>query len=241
MSGQAAGGGFHGPTVDAVERRLPELIRQVSARYAGASRYSRGFVPGKLRGDPATAEILRLAAALPEGFGTVTDLGCGRGQLALLLVQAGLAREATGLDLVRAQVAEANAAAAGLPARYIAADLADPAVQAALPACDTLLLVDVLYQMPAAAQLALLRPAMAAARRRMVIRVFDPDLGWRSRYGRFQERVNALLRGQPGARVDPLPLPRLEALLREGGFQVRRRPCWGRLPLPNVLLLAERP
>ncbi|MFC3123530.1 methyltransferase domain-containing protein [Pseudoroseomonas globiformis] len=227
------------PRPEAVMAALPGLIRQVAARYAGASRYSRGFVPGKLRGDPATEVVLRHAAQL-GGFGHVLDLGCGRGQLALLLVQAGLAREATGIDVIGPQVAEANAAAAGLPARYIQADLARPETRAALPDCDTLLLVDVLYQMPEAAQMALLAPALRAARRRMVIRLFDPDLGWRSRFGRGMERVNAVLRGEPGARVSPLPLPRIEAVLRGGGFRVERRPCWGRLPLPNVLLLAER-
>lgn len=224
---------------EAVAAALPGLIGRVAARYAGASRYSRGFVPRKLRHDPATAAILARAAAV-GGFGAVTDLGCGRGQLALLLLEAGLARRAVGLDLLADQVAEAGAAAAGLPARFLAGDLARPEVQAALPGADTVMIIDVLYLLPPAAQLALLRRAMPMAGQRLVLRVFDPERGWRSRFGRGMERVNALLRGEPRALVAPLPLGALEAVLDEGGFAVTRQPCWGGLPLPNVLLLAEK-
>jgi predicted TPR repeat methyltransferase len=98
----------------------------VSARYAGASRFARGFVGGKLRHDPATLALLRLAARRP--FGDVVDLGCGRGQLGLALLAAGLAERLTGLDLDRAKLEEARRAAAGLPARFAEADLAAPAL-----------------------------------------------------------------------------------------------------------------
>jgi SAM-dependent methyltransferase len=215
---------------------LPELIRAVAARYAGASRYTRGYVGTKLRTDPATAAILALARRC-GGLGTVADLGCGRGQLALLLLLSGAADAVLGLDRNGSALAEAEAAAAGLSARFMTADLA----AAPLPTCDTLLLVDVLYQLPLAAQQLVLARAAMAARSRIVIRAFDPDLGWRSRFGFAMEWLNRAARGDlRRAAISPIRLPALRAWLEGAGFRVSVSPCWAGTPLPNVLLLAER-
>jgi SAM-dependent methyltransferase len=215
---------------------LSTVIAAVAARYAGAPRYSRHYVASKLKRDPATAAILALAAR-PGGFGVVADLGCGRGQLGLALLLAGGARSVLGLDRHGPALRAAEAAGAGLPARFTAADLA----QGRLPSCDTVLLVDVLYQLPEADQRDLLRRATEAARRRLVIRAFDPDAGWRSRVGHAMEWLNRALRGDARrAAIRPLPLPALRTLLEGQGFRTSITPCWGNTPLPNVLLLAER-
>jgi len=212
---------------------LPALIRAVAARYAAASRFARYYVAGKLRHDPATAAILGLAARRP--FGRVVDLGCGRGQLGLALLTARLAEGLTGLDRDGAKLAEARQAAAGLPARFVEGDL----TAAPVPDCDTLLLVDVLYQLPEAAQRPLLARAMAAAQRRLILRAFDPDRGWRSTVGLAMEWLGRALRGD-GAAVRPLPLRDLVASLKAAGFTVSVSSCWGNTPLPNMLLVAER-
>lgn len=213
---------------------LHQLTGQVAARYAGASRFAQGFVRGKLRTDPATMAILRQAATAP--FGRVVDLGCGRGQLGLALLLAGLAEDLTGLDRDAGKIAEATAAARGLPARFGVADLGT----APLPDCDTLLIIDVLLQMPEAAQHALLGRMVAAARRRILIRAFDPDCGWRARVGFAMERLGRRVR-RDGVEIRPLPLPVLESTLAAAGFAVRVTPCWAGTPLPNVLLIGERP
>jgi len=214
---------------------LAALSAAVAARYAGASRFARGFVDGKLRHDPATPALLRLAAREP--FGAVLDLGCGRGQLGLALLAAGLAEQLTGIDRDGAKLAEAERAAAGLPARFAGADLADPAL--VLPGCDTLLMVDVLYQLPEAAQRPLLAAAARAARRRVLVRAFDPDRGWRSAAGLAMEVLGRAVRGDRNA-IRPLPLAAVAAPLEAAGFAVSVSPCWGSTPLPNVLLVAER-
>ncbi|WP_187830204.1 methyltransferase domain-containing protein [Siccirubricoccus phaeus] len=220
------------PAREALE--IQALCDRVVARYAGASRFARGFVRGKLLTDPATLAILRQAAAAP--FGSVADLGCGRGQLGLALLLAGRAERLLGLDMHAGKIAEAGRAAAGLPAEFRIADLATVAV----PTCDTILLIDVLLQMPEAAQLRLLARVTQAARRRILIRAFDPDSGWRARLGFAMERLGRRLR-RDQVEIQPLPLPRLQGLLTEAGFAVTITPCWGRTPLPNVLLVAERP
>ena len=63
-------------------------------------RFVRGYVAGKLRRDPVHRDVLGLATG--EAFGEVIDIGCGRGQLALALLEAGLARS------VRASIAKAD-------------------------------------------------------------------------------------------------------------------------------------
>ncbi|MBR0665389.1 class I SAM-dependent methyltransferase [Roseomonas hellenica] len=210
------------------------LIAATAARYAGAGRFAQGFVSGKLRRDPATAAILALGA---DGFGHLLDLGCGRGQLALALLLAGHATDVTGLDRAGSKIADAARAAEGLAARFEAADLAT----APLPDCDTAMLIDVLYQMPGGLQRDLLTRVARVARRRVLIRAFDPDRGWRSAVGFAMEGAGRLLRGEiRRAAIAPLPLPALAAPLQAAGFAVRITPCWQGTPLPNVLLVAER-
>lgn len=213
---------------------LAALAAAVSGRYAGASRFARGFVAGKLRQDPATLALLRLGGQ--RGLGELVDLGCGRGQLGLALLAAGLADGLTGLDRDAAKLAEAGRAAAGLPARFAERDLLAPGD---LPGCDTLLMVDVLYQLPEPAQRPLLAAAARAARRRVLVRAFDPDRGWRSAAGHAMEVLGRAARRDRNA-IRPLPLAAVAAPLEAAGFTVSVSPCWGNTPLPNVLLVAER-
>lgn len=213
---------------------LRSLAARVVGRYAGASRYARGFVRGKLLTDPATGAILRLATEA-GGLGRVADLGCGRGQIGLVLLLSGLAESVEGLDLDAGKIRDANRAAEGLPARFEAADLG----LAPVPPCDTVLIFDVLLQMPVTAQLDLVGRMARAARRRVVIRAFDPDCGWRARLGSAMEEAGRRLR-RDGSEFRPLPVERIAAPLRQEGFVVQVRPCWGWTPLPNVMLVAER-
>ncbi|MEN0077224.1 MAG: methyltransferase domain-containing protein [Paracraurococcus sp.] len=211
----------------------PALAREVAGLYAGASRFAQGYVGGKLRTDPVSRAVLARAAERP--FGQVADLGCGRGQLGLALLTAGLARDVVGLDRDARKIAEARAAAARLPARFTAGDLAAEAV----PHCDTALLIDVLYQLPAPVQRPLLAAVAERARRRVLIRAFDPARGWRSALGLAMERAGRLVR-RDGTAIAPMPMEDLAAPFRAAGFAVSVTPCWAGTPLPNVLLLAER-
>jgi SAM-dependent methyltransferase len=213
---------------------LLDVTGRVAARYATASKWSRNFVRGKLLTDPATPAVLRLAHEA-GGFGEVADLGCGRGQVGLALLLAGLAERVQGLDLDPGKIRDATAAASGLPASFAVADLST----AAVPACDTVVIFDVLLQMPEAAQLPLLHRMAAAARRRAVIRAFDPDAGWRARFGSAMEEIGCRVR-RDGSLFRPLTIAQVAAPFEAAGFRVSARPCWGWTPLPNVMLVAER-
>ena len=66
-------------------------------------------------------EILALAAK--EEFGDVVDIGCGRGQLGVALLEAGLAQSVAALDRHAGHVQQARRAATGLAFRAIVQDL----------------------------------------------------------------------------------------------------------------------
>lgn len=175
--------------------------------------------------------------AAQEPFGEVVDLGCGHGQLGVALLAAGLARSVLGVDRAGPALADACRAGAGLPFAVRQADLAaDPGV----PACDTVLLVDVLYQLGAGPALRLLRAAAAAARERVVVRTLDPGEGWRSRLAVALERAGRRWWPHAGRQVEPLAVPVLLAALREEGFAASAVPCWRGTPFANVLIAARR-
>lgn len=210
-------------------------LKEVAARYAHGSRLTRRYVAARLRADPVHRMVLDLAA--DEGFGRVLDVGCGRGQLALALLEAGGARRVLGLDRSEAVLEDARRAARGLPFRAEQQDVAQPFP---LPPADTVLLVDVLYQLPTPAQDDLLRRAAAAAGRLVLIRTLDPDRGWRSRFALAVERVARLGRRDAGAVVNARAVKTVAALLAAEGFVVATTPCWQGTPFADVLIVGRR-
>jgi 2-polyprenyl-3-methyl-5-hydroxy-6-metoxy-1,4-benzoquinol methylase len=193
-------------------------------------------VAGKLRHDPVHAELLSLGAREP--FGSVVDIGCGRGQLALAMLESGVSAEVVGLDCNMRLLHQASHAAAGLRFTGCPQDLS---ANASLPLADTLMLIDVLYQLDTAAQTALLRQAGAAARRMVLIRTPDPALRLRSMLTRMLEHAFRRLLPNTGARVNPPDPAMIEVILTEAGFTIERRPCWRGTPFANILLVARRP
>jgi SAM-dependent methyltransferase len=210
-------------------------FQQVAQRYRGCSRFARGYVNAKLRRDPVHRDVLALAAT--EAFGEVVDLGCGRGQLALALLEAGLARSVLGLDRNPAHLEQARCAAQGLEFRAALQDLAETQE---IPPTTTVLLIDVLYQLEERPQMALLNAAARAARERVLIRTLDPDRGVRSTLTLGLERILRHVSPNSGDHIEALPLGRLARVLAEAGFAVASAPCWKGTPFPTVLLIGRR-
>ena len=213
-----------------------DALAETARRYRACPRFTRHYVASKLRRDPVHRAVLALAASA-GGFGDVVDLGCGRGQLGVALLTAGLARSVAGVDRAGPALDDARRAASGLSFEARQADLADaPQV----PDCDTVLLVDVLYQLGAGPALRLLRAAAGAARERVLVRTLDPARGWRSRLARGLERAGQGWWPHAGRRVEPLPVPLVLAALRDAGFEADAVPCWEGTPFANVLIVARR-
>lgn len=211
-----------------------ELAKRVAWRYEKTG--TRFYVIGKLSSDPICGQVVTLAHALGS-LGEVVDVGCGRGQMGLLLVTEGWATSANGYDWDEEKVREANAAAGGDERlRYWVGDTREEPI----PSCDTVLMLDVLHYLTHDEQSALVLRAAKAARRAIVIRELDPDRGWRSAMTRLQERVTTGLRYNVGARVLVRRIEPVVACLEGEGFSVSVEPSWGSTPFSNVAIIAKK-
>ena len=143
------------------------LLRRVAERYRACGRATQGYIRGKLRRDP----VLRASWRCPDDFGDVLDLGCGRGQLGIALLEAGRAQSVQGPTAMPGT--SGGGARRGWPRHAtlsgVSRALPDLADGADIARADTVMMVDVLYQLETEAQLALLRAAAQAARERLLI------------------------------------------------------------------------
>jgi SAM-dependent methyltransferase len=210
---------------------MDAAIGRVAGRYARGRRAAYHYVRSKLSSDPVARAI---AAKAP--LGKVVDVGCGRGQLGVLLLEAGSADAVTGFDWDEAKVRDARSAAEAMPVDFAVGDVRSRE----LAPCDTLLLIDVLHYLTIDEQDALLlraAEAVRAARGRILVRDLDPDRGWRSKVTRVQEAITTSLRFNRGARVQLRPMREIQRVLEGAGFAVTIEPCWGSTPFANVLLV----
>lgn len=216
------------PTEHAIERTARRFERAASKK---GDYY---FARGKLSGDPATKAIASLGS-----LGSVLDLGCGRGQLAVLLLEAELATSVRGVDWDDTKIAFATRASEGLHATFERGDAR--AVTGEL--VDTVLLVDVLHYFGRGEQDALLVRASRLVRPGgiLVVREADKGRGLRSLTTRIQEGVGTWARVNVGERVIFRDVRHeLQPLLEAEGFSCEVKPCWGLTPFSNVLLVAHR-
>ena len=212
-------------------------VARTAERYARAAK-SRGtyyYVKGKLRGDPSTQAVAGLAP-----LGDVLDLGCGRGQLAVLLLEFSAAERVRGCDWDQDKVAVANGAVEGLGGEFAQGDVRSADVERA----DTVLLIDVLHYFDRATQDALLTRAAGLVKPggRLMLREADTGRGWRSLMTRIEEGFFTAIKFNRGERVLFRDVAgELAPLLEAQGLSCTIVPCWGGTPFSNVLLVATRP
>jgi len=176
-------------------------------------------------------------------LGEVLDVGTGRGQVPLLLVELGRASSARGVDWDVAKLADAKRAAAvdGRSSPLASFALGDVRTAPFAPA-DTVLLVDILHYFREDEQDAILDRAAAAVRPggRIVVRDADTTRGWRSWATLVEERVLTLLGFHRGERVRFRPSSAIVERLEAAGMRCEVRPAWGGTPFSNVLVLGTR-
>ena len=204
-------------------------VERTRARYERAPPAHRYYVAGKLAFDP----VFKLLSELTE-LGRVLDLGCGRGQLSLLLLELGHATHVTGLDSDAAKIAVAQAA--GPEAEFRVADVA----RTQLPPADTILLIDVLHYLPLPEQDALL---LAAARAltpggRLLVRELDGDPSARSAVTRAFEWLGRKIGLNRGRATAYRPARAVTDLLEGVGLACRVQGASERTPFANVLIVA---
>ena len=218
--------------------RDPDPMNRVADRYAHGSVATRMYVSSKLHADPIGDALVSLGKE--RTLGSVLDLGCGRGQLAILLLEADVASRVRAVDWDQPKVDEATRAAQGLAADFAQSDVRIAAAEVGAQSHDTVLLVDVLHYFAENEQSALVRDAARAAKVRVVIRDIDPERGFRSTMTRLQERLTTGARYNLGERVLVRSIATVTRELEAEGFRVEVTPCWGKTPFSNVLIVATR-
>lgn len=235
------------PWVHAVERVASRYAPRGGGTALDRSRFH--YVRTKLLGDPVARLIADIEGDVEGALGEVADIGSGRGQLVIVLLELGRATRAWGVDWDAAKVEAAQRAAAageddlGPRAALDATFEASDARTARVPEADTVLLIDLLHYFSIEEQDAILRRAASAVRPggRLLVREADTERGLRSLATLLEERVFTALRFNRGERVKFRPAREIAALLEAAGLRAEILPAWGKTPFSNVLVKGTRP
>lgn len=201
------------------------------------SRLQRGYVLGKLAGDPVYAATAALVAgtALP-----LLDIGCGIGLLGLYLHAQGHARPYLGVDHDARKIAAGQLAVqrAGLAASI---SLRHADVSELPPMLGHVALLDVLHYLPAERQPALLREAARhlAPEGCLIIRNVLRESNWRFHATRVEEFFLRSSGWIPGGAQHYPDADEIRGPLEDAGLEVRVEPLRGRTPFNSYLIVAR--
>lgn len=201
------------------------------------TRVQRGYVRGKLAGDPVYAAA---AARLAGTTLPLLDIGCGIGLLGHYLHAQGCTQPYLGLDHDLRKIATGQLAVrrAGLDAvmRLQHADAAElPPLQGHVA------LLDVLHYLPAARQPDLLRTAARhlAPQGLLIIRNVLREPNWRFHATRVEEFFLRTSGWIPGGAQHYPSVDEVRAPLENVGLQVHVEPLRGRTPFNSYLVVAR--
>lgn len=214
------------------KERFAQAVSRTRARYATAPRGDRYYVASKLRFDP----IARLIDEATEALGNVFDVGCGRGQLGLLLYELGKVHQLGGFDWDERKVHVAQAAAMSV-GRYVREDVRT----AAIPTSDTIIIADVLHYLSFEDQDALLARAAAALSKggTLIVRDVDARRTLASHLTRACERIGVRLRVNRGQKLSFRSREEQLAIIDRVGLVIKDVLMTPGSSLDNVLIVAE--
>lgn len=197
----------------------------------------RGYVRGKLAGDPVYAATAALVAGttLP-----LLDIGCGIGLLGLYLHALGHAQPYLGVDHDPRKIAAGQQAVqrAGLDTLM---SLRHLDVAELPPMYGHVALLDVLHYLPAARQSPLLQEAARhlAPEGCLIIRNVLREPNWRFHATRVEEFFLRTSGWIPGGAQHYPSAEELRVPLQDAGLDVRIEPLRGRTPFNSYLVVAR--
>ncbi|WP_258726413.1 class I SAM-dependent methyltransferase [Cellulomonas sp. NS3] len=186
-----------------------------------------------------SAPFAAVAAALPPA-GRILEIGCGHGLFSAYAHFAAPARDVVGVDIDESKIAHARAAASGVEGLHF-----DVAPSGAVPPgpWDAVVVVDVLYLLPADAQRRLLAETVAllAPGGTLVVKEMGTEPSWKVRWNTLQETLSVrVLRITAGSSFDFVPPATMAGWLRELGLDVELRRLDRGRAHPHHLLVARR-
>ncbi|MGJ7489466.1 class I SAM-dependent methyltransferase [Variovorax sp. ZT4R33] len=238
-------------STDAAWRHLHE---KATAPYRQAGKFGWHFARGKLGRDPAFRGMLE-RKLIGAQHSRVLDIGSGQSLTASLLAEAAAMQaqghwpagwpatpariDYTGIELMPKDVARAQAALGHLqpPPRILCADMCS----APLPACDLVVILDVLHYVDLAAQEGVLqrvRDALAPGGR-LLLRVGDAASKRRYAVSQWVDHTVTRVRGHCVSPTWGRTLGEWTILLQRLGFTVQNIPMSQGTPFANVLLVAD--
>ena len=232
---------------DAVFR---DLVTAAARPYRRCGRYAWHFAKGKLAGDPVFRHLL--SHPLLPTRGRLLDLGCGQGVLTALLRTAAerhaggdwpadwpapptaLATQGVELSPRRVRIAQSALGADAV----IQGDIRD----ADLPACDAIVILDVLLYLSRSEQEAMLaRCADALAPGGLLLlREADADGGLPFQVTRWAEQIACAARGRWRQPLTYRPAAEWSTLLAGLGFATEALPMSQGTPFANTLFIGRR-
>lgn len=244
---------LHAPRSPATDSFWRGLHQQATTPYRSAGRFAWHFARGKLGRDPVFRGMLE-RGDFKRG-GRIVDIGCGQGLLASLLHScAQLAQQGawpaawpaapvptayTGIELMPRDVQRAQASVGSLPLapRFICGDMC----QTPLPACDVVVILDVLHYVDHAAQDELLQRVREALQPqgRLLLRVGDMNDARGFRISQWVDKAVTWVRGHRAPPTWGRTVAQWSATLQGLGFKVHAVPMSAGTPFANVLLVAD--
>jgi 2-polyprenyl-3-methyl-5-hydroxy-6-metoxy-1,4-benzoquinol methylase len=202
--------------------------------YAGAPLADRLHVRIRRRSFPLDAVV----AAVPSG--RVLEIGCGHGLVSMTLA-ADPTREVTGIDVDerKLEVARHAATTCGRAVTFATGDAGEPPSGP----WDAVVVVDVLYLVPPAAQratLARLADTLAPGGT-LVVKEMATTPRWKRRWNHAQETLAVrVLRFTSGSVIAPTPTETMATWLTDLGLSVTHTPLDRGYLHPHAMLVARR-
>lgn len=213
----------------------PADVRPALARYRRERPFIRLFTFGR----HLLAPLGQIAREVPAR-GKILDLGCGHGLFTNLLALGSPERSLLGVDPAPAKIEVARRSSAGLPnVRYQIGEIGDLAERD----FDAIAILDVLYLLPDAAKLAVLRRCHELLKPDGVLLVKTNDTRPRWQYAvvRLEEELMVkLLAFTHGGQLHFRGIPEYTALLERAGFSGRVLDLPTPLPVPHRLYVCRK-